>query len=429
MSGMHTILKAHKYKIISFGLLCLLIFFLWPLYGLFAHQGKLPLSPFGWLNVPENAPHNQILTDPRYGPAANNVINLMQDRRARIKAPALSAAISIQGKLVWAGSVGWADIKNGKPATPATRFRIGSTSKAITATALARLVDRKSIDLDVPISTYYENLPNAQWNNITLRQLASHSAGLSHYKQDGVEKDWYGLYQVMALKHHYASMKEALSVFDDTSLRTAPGEKFHYSSLGTILLGAVMSEAENSPYYNIIQKEVLRPNLMQHTGIAPAGSGEKEDIATFYIREKNGEIEGRVRPWRDVDLSHRLPAGGFISTSSDLVQMGAAYFDENYLSIQTRNKFWTPQTLADGNVNHQNYALGWRRSAWKVDGVGTVDAIHHAGVSRGAQSLLMILPDHEMVIAVNTNFKADPFTDFGFLYKDIIREFLKIEGE
>ncbi|MEM6531601.1 MAG: serine hydrolase domain-containing protein [Myxococcota bacterium] len=57
-----------------------------------------------------------------------------------------SAAVSIKGRVVWAGAVGFADIASARPVTPDTRFRIDSTSKALTATALARLVQRGQVD-------------------------------------------------------------------------------------------------------------------------------------------------------------------------------------------------------------------------------------------------------------------------------------------
>ena len=417
---------SHKYKLLSLVFLGIMVHYIYPVYDSYAHRDKVPLPPFGWTAVPSEAPVTEKLIDPQYRVAASNVLHAMETRRMKIGAPSYSAAVAIKGKLVWAGALGWANIDNNIKATPDTIYRVGSTSKAITATALARLVDASIIDLDMPISTYMKDLPNETWSNITSRQLASHMAGLSHYAQKGVKRDLKGLYGVIAMQKHYDNVTEALEIFDGTSLRSAPGSEFYYSSQGTVLLGAVMSAAAEKPYLQIIKEEVLQPNQMHATIIAPVKSNGENNIATSYKRRGANIADRQVRPWRAVDLSSRLPGGGFASTPSDLVKVGLAYFDESKIKAETRDAFWTPQKLLNGETNPQNYAIGWRFQGWPVEGLGKVENANHGGVSRGAQSLLMVIPEHEMVIAFNANIKTDNYPEFGRLYKDIIREFVTV---
>ena len=414
-------IKTHKYKILAALGFLVSLWFAWPVYGFYAHRDVVPLSPFGWLQVPEEAPSAQNLSDPAYAKAGNEALKILEKHRTRMGAPSLSAAVAVRGKVVWAGATGWADIKSGTAASPKTIFRIGSTSKALTATALARLVDAGLIDLDAPISTYVDNLPNSDWAPITPRQLASHMAGLPHYRENG---DWIGLYKTIALRSHYVSMHEALEIFDGSPLLYRPGEDFFYSSLGTVLLGAVISAAADKPFLEVMEEQVFGPNDMSSTIVAPAQSRGSGDIATFYKRRN-----GKVRPWRDVDLSHRLPAGGFASTPTDLVKMGIAMLDDRYISASTREAFWTQQTLANGSVNEQGYAIGWRTREWEIDGVGLVRNANHGGVSRGAQSWLLVFPDHEMALAFNINSKTDEFREFGWAtYQDLARLFIQAQS-
>src|SRR5690606_26180686 len=114
-------------------------------------------------------------------PRSAVALDLLSQHRANIHAPAISGAVAIDGKIVWAGAVGWENIENQIPATADTQFRIGSTSRAVTATLLAKMVQAGNVELDKPISNYYQNLPNPAWENLTLRQLASHSSGLPDY--------------------------------------------------------------------------------------------------------------------------------------------------------------------------------------------------------------------------------------------------------
>lgn len=389
--------------------------YLWPVYGFFSHSGDAPLPPFGWVKMAERAPVTQEAPDPAFTEAGEKVIALLDERRKAIGAPAFSAAVAVDGDVVWCGAVGWADVASDKAASPETQFRIGSTSKAVTATALARMVDKGLIDLDAPITEYLDEPSNPDWAAITPRMLASHMAGMPHYKENGEPG---GLYHSMALRKHFDDMRDAVRLFDESPLLSEPGTTFYYSSLGTVLLGAVMSEAAGKPYRRIIEEEVLSPAGMASTIVAPKRRGAQDNLATFYLLK-----DGRQRAWRPVDLSHRLPGGGWASTPTDLVRMGSLVLDTDYISEETREAFWTPQRLSNGEVNEQDYAIGWRWREWDVDGVGLARNANHGGVSRGSQSWLLVFPDYDMAIAFNINSRTDEFRDFGLAWEDIFREF------
>jgi len=403
------------WKVTIVTLFVLLLWLLWPIYGFYSHYGKLPMLPYGWVHMSDDAPEVQELSDVQYQEAAKIAMAAIKERRAAIDAPAMSAAVWVKDEVVWKAAVGWADIKTQRPASVDTQFRIGSTSKAITATALARLVDQGVIDLDAPISTYFDEIPNVNWGDLTARQLASHMAGVPHYED---VTDPIGLYRLASMKKHYRDVRDALDIFDESPLLFEPGTKFSYSSLGTVLLGATMSEAAEKPYRQIIKEEVLLPAAMHSTIVAPKRAGKSSDLATFYYIGEQGH-----REWRPVDLSHRLPGGGFASTPSDLVRMGAKYFDNEYITPETRAAFWTPQKLSSGEVNEQNYALGWRWREYEFDGIGLARNANHGGVSRGSQSWLIVFPDYEMAIAVNINSRTEEFFDFAKVYRDIFQAF------
>ncbi|GAB2892296.1 serine hydrolase domain-containing protein [Microbulbifer echini] len=413
-------------KKILFGGITLLAgvgYLLWPVYQFYAWSlDALPLSPFGWQVLSTKAPSTQVLYDRERQAAAEQSLIAIENHRKEIGAPAISAAVSACGKLVWAGASGWADLEEKIPVSTETRFRIGSTSKALTGTALARLVQKGSIELDKSIANYLDPLPNPEWAAITPRQLASHTSGLPHYKKNS---DWLGLYETLALKNHYESMYQALGIFDGSELLFKPGTEFYYSTLGTVLLGAVLAGAEQKSYLQLMKEEVFSPASMTSTDISPINGDMQRNIAKFYKSNHLSGDELRLREWRPVDLSHRLPGGGFISTPSDLAKFGARYLDDNYLTPEIREIFWTPQKLANGEVNMQGYALGWRYRNQDIPGVGLLQYANHGGVSRGSQSWLMVMPDHGLSVAVNINRKTKVFWDFGRVSMDIAAAFIK----
>ncbi|QBY02907.1 hypothetical protein E2K93_00320 [Thalassotalea sp. HSM 43] len=161
---------------------------------------------------------------------------------------------------------------------------------------------------------------------------------------------------------------------------------------------------------------------MHSTIVAPNSSDGSDNITTSYLnRVVNGQHQ--ITPWRAVDLSHRLPGGGFSATSSDLVRMGLVHLNNDYLSEQVRREFSKPQRLDSGEVYEQNYALGWRYREWQVDGVGLARNINHWGVSCGAQRFVAVFPELDMVIAINANIKTASYADFAMLYQDILQAF------
>ncbi|QFT52972.1 serine hydrolase [Microbulbifer sp. THAF38] len=416
-------MKNKKFVLGIFALLSCIGYLLWPVYQFYAWSlDALPLSPFGWQALATEAPSTHKIYRHDLKEAADQSLKVIETHRQEIGSPAISAAVSACGKLVWAGASGWADLEKQIPVTTETRFRIGSTSKALTGTALARLVQKGSIDLDKSITHYLEALPNQEWAEITPRQLASHMSGLPHYKKNS---DWLGLYKTLALDRHYDSMYQALEIFDSSELLFQPGSNFYYSTLGTVLLGAVLAGAEQKSYLDVMEDEVFIPAGMKNTGISPLNGNMERNIARFYKSNGLSGDELRLREWRPVDLSHRLPGGGFISTPTDLVKLGAHYLDDNFLAAETREAFWTPQKLANGEVNEQHYALGWRYREQEIPSLGIVRHANHGGVSRGSQSWLMVIPDHNLSVALNINRKTKIFWDFGRISMDIAEAFIR----
>ena len=75
------------------------------------------------------------------------------------------------------------DTSGGDPVTPVTRFQGCSISKPVAVLGMLRLVEQGVVDLDADVNdmlTSWRVPPNASWQpRVTLRQIASHSAGLT----------------------------------------------------------------------------------------------------------------------------------------------------------------------------------------------------------------------------------------------------------
>jgi serine beta-lactamase-like protein LACTB len=143
------------------------------------------------------------------------------EERMDVKAQyGLSVAVSVCGAAVWSASYGFADLENQVPVDEDTRFRVGSVSKTLTATALAQLAEQGQLDLDAEVQTYVPDFPKKAWP-VTVRQVAGHLGGIRHYEGDE-------FFSADA----YASVNDGLAIFADDPLVHQPGSAFLYSTYG-----------------------------------------------------------------------------------------------------------------------------------------------------------------------------------------------------
>lgn len=411
-------MKKALFIIFSFILLSLL-YKSWPAYQGLAYRGMSPMIGFNYIAWPSEQPTSNEVLDDRFNQTANLALTALRIQQQNVAAPGYTAAVARNGKLLWAGSVGWADIKNKIKMTTDTQLRIGSTSKAVTATGLARLVDSGELNLDSPLSDYFDVVPNPNWTNITARQLASHMAGIPHYG-DNTEK--LGMLEMISAQKHFSDPLDAIALFDESDMLFTPGEKFSYSSLGTVLLSTLIQSKAKMSYQTYMQHAVFDELAMNAT-FTETPNQTSDKLATFYWQDKNQPI--RLKPWYGIDLSHRLAGGGWVSTSKDLVKLGQGFMDNEFISEQTRTIFWTPQKTNNGEVNPQKYGIGWRINDLNLgEDYPPLTVIHHGGVSAGAQSFLMIIPEYQLSLSVNANIRTDVFSDFASVSYEIARLFI-----
>lgn len=200
----------------------------------------------GFLVIPARAAELQPLPD--RADAIRTAIEksraLIQAKQEERKIPGVSAAVAIDGRVVWSEGFGWADLEQRIPVSPLTRFRIGSVSKTFAAVAAAALVEQDRLDLDAPIQRYVPYFPEKRWT-VTARQLAGHMAGIRHYR----DADFFGL---LAGAPHFANVREGLAIFSNDPLEFEPGTQSAYSSYGFNLLSAVVEGAAGRPYLDVI---------------------------------------------------------------------------------------------------------------------------------------------------------------------------------
>ncbi len=308
--------------------------------------------------------------------------------------PSLSLAIRIQDKIVFAEAMGMANVSGEVPATVTTRYAVGSLAKPMTTAALMRLVQDRKLSLDDSIHQHVPDYPKEN-GGFTIRQLASHTAGIRHMTPGRWRKEW-----MQPQKHLHPH--EALDFFMEEKLLFVPGTSFVYSSSGYVLLSDVIAKASGKPFIEAMQELVFDPLEMLHTehDIEGAGAGQE---ASYYRGFEDGKF---VPAATRRDRSFLFGGGGYLSTPTDLVNMAQGMSNAEYLSPELRQQLFTPVKLQNGDNNPQNYALGWRidtRTIPVVNGA-PVTGVHHGGIVSGAATAyLLFFPAYEASVALATN--------------------------
>lgn len=306
---------------------------------------------------------------------------------AEANLPGLSAAVAIDGEVVWARGFGFADLERRVAATPETRYRIGSVGKPVTAAAAARLHEEGRLDLDAPIGRYLPSLPEPV-GRITARQLAGHLGGIRHYA-DG---------ESQIVHRSYATVGEALERFVGDPLLHPPGSAYAYSSYGYVLLSAVIEAAAGTPFLSHMSAEVF-PALGMERTVADHPDSLIADRAALY---RESEEDGRLLNAPATDNSYKWAAGGYLSTAPDLARFASRLAAGRWVGERTLEALFAPMVATAGDTT--GYAMGWRpRTDWEARPV-----VHHGGSSVGGRTFLLLYPESTLAVAILVNASRAP---------------------
>jgi serine beta-lactamase-like protein LACTB, mitochondrial len=294
--------------------------------------------------------------------------------------------VALDGKIVYSEGFGYADLEERVPVWPTTKFRIGSVSKPLTATALMELVEAGKVDLDSPVQKYVPSFPD-KGAVITVRMVAGHLGGIRHYQGDEFH-----------IQRHYANVLEGLKMFENDPLVAPPGTKFSYSSYGYNLLSAVVESAAGEDFLSYMQQRVFAPLGLVHT-TADQNTQIVEQRSRFYELPKDGAVENA--PY--VDNSYKWAGGGFLSTAEDLVHFGSALLEPGFLKQETLRTMFTSQKTKSGEET--GYGIGWAVHKSKSGKL----IYEHSGGSVGGTSQLILYPETHLVVAMVNNLSNGPW--------------------
>lgn len=293
----------------------------------------------------------------------------------------ITGGIFADGKVVWTGGAGYRDQKANAPANKDMVNRIASISKSMTAVAIMQLVEKEKLDLDASLQTYVPDYPKKPQGEITVRHLLTHTSGVPHYKGDLDSFSW----------REYDNLRKAMKRFQKRDLKGVPGQVYHYTTYGYVLLGLVIENCSGLSYEDYMKKHIWDVAGMHNTSVEK----KKVEVAhksRFYKMSKKGKLKRDIKS----NLSMKVPGGGIQSTAGDLLKFGQALIENKLISKQTMEKmFYNPKIREGGNP----YIMGF--FLYADDERGRI--IGHSGSQVGSSTQFMILLDKGIVVSAMSN--------------------------
>jgi len=242
------------------------------------------------------------------------VDSIMEKDMNRLQIPGAVISIVKDDKIILAKGYGSSNLEKAAPVDPTTSmFRIASTTKLFTWTAVMQLVEQGKIDLDTDINTYLKSvkIPATYPEPITMRHLMTHTAG---FEEGGVG------YQITTDPAKLpGSISETLNKHMLARVRP-PGQISSYSNYGTTLAGLIVEEVSGVPYNDYIKKYIFDPLDMKYsTVVEPLPESFIPNKVVGYNSENGSFIpgtptfEGGFRPAGSgtvsaVDMAHFMIA-------------------------------------------------------------------------------------------------------------------------
>lgn len=313
----------------------------------------------------------------------------LADRMAHYQVPGVSVAVIDGGRIAWARGFGMKEAGSADSVTAETLFQAASISKPVAATAMLRLVQEGKLSLDESVNAYLKSwqLPDNAFTaaeKVTLRRIASHSAGLTVHGFPGYHADSAVPTVVQVLDGARPANTAAVRV------DTVPGSLWRYSGGGTTLMQLVLTDVTGQPFAELMQQTVLAPaGMSQSTYEQPLPEARAAEAARGHRRD------GSLLPGR----WHTYPeqaAAGLWTTPTDLARWA--------LAIDAARRGDAGAILSQATVTEMlTIQKGTVGLGPFIEGQGTELHFGHGGANEGFRATVIFFPGTGQGAAVMSN--------------------------
>jgi CubicO group peptidase (beta-lactamase class C family) len=306
--------------------------------------------------------------------------------------PGVAAAVWADGQEHVKG-YGVTNVDHPTPVDGDTIFRIGSTTKTFTGTAMMRLVEQGKVDLGAPVRRYLPDFAVADpavGAAVTVRQLLNHTSGwMGEDLQDFGRGD-------DAIARYVASMTRLPQL-------TTPGTVFAYNNAGLVVAGRIVEVVTKTTYEAAVQNLVLDPLELSSTHYFT------DEIIGLNVAASHNLVDGK--PVVDTDFwtfpRSCDPTGALTSSARD--QLRYAQFHLGDGTAPNGSRLLSAQSLlamrsnpgAGGTLQVELTGIG---VTWMLrPSAENVTVVQHGGTWPGQLSGFFMVPERNFAMTVLTN--------------------------
>jgi CubicO group peptidase (beta-lactamase class C family) len=325
--------------------------------------------------------------------------------------PGMAISIVKDGQIVHAKGYGVRRLGGNEPVDADTIFPTGSTGKAVTAAALAILIDDGKLSWDNRVA---DHLPDFRmydaWvtREMTVADLLLHRSGLGLGAGD--------LLFIPRTSRSRADIVHALRhIKPATSFRSG----YAYDNILYIVAGELVTQVSGQPWEDFVRTRIFQP-----LGMTTAVSDEKDRFANPNRAQPHARLDTRLRglgpqqvlPEREGLGQVGAPAGGLSWSAKDFARwvqvqlaLGALPDGKGRLySEASARAMWTPQVpipirpypapITDMTPQFSGYGYGWN-----VQDYRGVKVVQHGGAVFGVLAFVVLVPERNLGIALQIN--------------------------
>ncbi|KAH8647784.1 D-stereospecific peptide hydrolase [Xylariales sp. PMI_506] len=329
-------------------------------------------------------------------------------------APGLSAAVCSSHEVLWQSAAGFADLSNDQPLHSSHVFGIGSITKMFVAVVILQLVDESSLKLSNTVGELlkpevYADIDDA--GTATIEQLLGHTAGIDSW-EDNVSWIVHGRGKEIVPEHIWGKL-EPLDYIRRSKANAPSVGEYYYANTNYTLLGLIIEEITKNAAEEEIRSRILEPLDMDHTHLEGFEKAPNPDLlprryhwATDTFRETAGVspsfpyVKSNLIDVTSSNLSSEWVAGGFISSTTDLLKFATALRDGRLLSasaLEFMKQWKTRPAPSQSEVGHGIFRISFPPSASSDKWLG------HTGGVLGFTAMLLWSETGDCAVAVLGN--------------------------
>jgi len=250
-------------------------------------------------------------------------------------------SIMQNGRHLYQGAFGYADMPNQVPNEIDTKFGTASAGKVFVATAILGLIEKRLIDFDTTIGDILQFDLKKIDPNISVRQLLNHTSGIPDYFDESVMSDYEDLWRDFP-NYKIRKSSDLIPLFIDKPMMYPRGERFQYNNTGYVVLGLIIEAVTGEPFDTYIGKTIFEPCNMTDTGYFELDRLPAKCAYSYICDEEKGGYRTNIF---SIDAKGS-GAGGAFTTAPDVEKFWTALLDEKLVCSELLHLMFSPQVDA-----------------------------------------------------------------------------------